>query len=262
MQLYFIRHAESTNNRLYAQTGSDQGRSEDPELTDLGCQQAQALARYLADPANFPPSEITRRLPSQGEAPPDPGGLTHLYTSLMVRAVATASLIAEATGLTPEGWLDLHEEGGIFREQEPPCPGDPPLRIGLPGKTRRYFEVHYPRLKLPPQVGEDGWWNRPFEERAERPQRAARLLSELLRRHAAPRPDGGEDRIALVSHGGFYNLFMRQVLSLPATRPDGTENAIWFALYNTAITRLDYRDGQWVVVYQNRVAHLPPAWIT
>ena len=54
MQFYFIRHAQSSNNALYDSTGSWDGRSADPELTEMGWQQARALADYLqrspADP--------------------------------------------------------------------------------------------------------------------------------------------------------------------------------------------------------------------
>ncbi len=33
MQLYFIRHAQSANNRLYDETGTWNGRDTDPDLT-------------------------------------------------------------------------------------------------------------------------------------------------------------------------------------------------------------------------------------
>ena len=36
MQFYFIRHGQSTNNALWETTRSNKGRSEDPELSELG----------------------------------------------------------------------------------------------------------------------------------------------------------------------------------------------------------------------------------
>jgi hypothetical protein len=36
MHLFFIRHGQSANNHLWEQTGSNRGRSEDPELTETG----------------------------------------------------------------------------------------------------------------------------------------------------------------------------------------------------------------------------------
>ncbi len=47
MHLYIIRHGQSTNNRLYLETGNDQGRVYDPELSDLGQRQAKCLGEYL-----------------------------------------------------------------------------------------------------------------------------------------------------------------------------------------------------------------------
>jgi len=92
MQLYFIRHGQSANNALYDRTGSWSGRSHDPELTDIGKRQAEYLARFLRQ-AN--PGASTN-----GWDPHNVSGfdITHLYTSLMMRAVQTGSIVAEALG--------------------------------------------------------------------------------------------------------------------------------------------------------------------
>lgn len=243
MQLYFIRHGESENNARWTRTGSSVGRSEDAELTDIGRQQAQALAQYLADEDDF--------------------DLTHLYCSLMVRAVATGTAIAEVLDVPLVAWTDLHEEGGIYLKDE--ASGE---RLGQPGKTRTYFERTYPDLVLPDSLGEDGWWNRPFEEHEARPARARRVLKELLARHG-----GTTDRVALVSHGGFYNQFLGALLGFtPRER-------IWFTLNNTAVTRIDFRRVEEDVdvadaenpagprdlvrvVYTNRVDFLPEELVT
>ncbi|NJK45922.1 MAG: histidine phosphatase family protein [Pleurocapsa sp. SU_196_0] len=47
MRLYFIRHAQSSNNALWDSTGSENGRSDDPELSDVGVMQARALGDFL-----------------------------------------------------------------------------------------------------------------------------------------------------------------------------------------------------------------------
>lgn len=44
MELYIIRHGQSTNNLNFALTNSYRNRVEDPELTELGRLQAEALA--------------------------------------------------------------------------------------------------------------------------------------------------------------------------------------------------------------------------
>jgi len=239
MQLYFIRHAQSLNNLLWDQTGSDKGRSCDPELTDLGYRQAAVLADFLQR-ANPCPSV-------NGRDPQNVVGfcITHLYTSLMVRAVATALIVAEKLNLMPVAWLDLHEGGGIYLSDEA---GNP---VGQPGHNRAYFEERFPRLVLPDALDAHGWWNRPYEAHEERPLRARRVIATLLERHG-----GTADRVALISHGGFYNHLLAALLNLPV-RQD-----LWFVLNNTAITRIDFTDEGMDVVYMNRLDFLPDELIT
>ena len=226
MRFYFIRHAQSQNNLLWDQTGTNKGRSQDAELTPLGQQQAESLARFLQERV-------------------DEFGVTHLYTSLMLRAVMTGATMADALGLSPVAWEDLHETGGIYVEDE-----QTGQAIGQPGKHRAYFQECYPRLILPDSLNEAGWWNRPFEEREQRLARAQRFLRDLLERHGQT-----DDRVAVVSHGAFYNYFLSALLDWP--RKDGC----WFMLNNAAITRIDFEDRV-TLVYLNRFEHLPREWVT
>jgi 2,3-bisphosphoglycerate-dependent phosphoglycerate mutase len=240
MQFYFIRHGQSENNQLWAETGSLDGRSDDPELTPLGLEQAERLARFLSRPGGS--------MPAQGyDAQNVAGfGLTHLYCSLMVRAVATGTIVARALSLPLVAWVDAHEVGGMHRAGE-----QPDERIGLPGPNRAYFEAHYPDLVLPATLGDGGWWNRPFETREERPLRAQRFWNDLLERHGDT-----QDHVAVISHGGFSNYLMRAIYHLPS------EPELWFSLNNTAITRIDREDGRIVLQYLNRADFLPGEMIT
>jgi 2,3-bisphosphoglycerate-dependent phosphoglycerate mutase len=229
MQLYFIRHGQSANNALWDATGASIGRSDDPELTAIGQQQAQLLAAYLADGGNR-------------------FGVTHLYTSLMIRSVETALAVGEALGLPVHSWEDLHETGGIFLEDEN---GEP---VGQPGKTRAHFEAAYPALVLPDSLNAHGWWNRPFEDYDQHPIRAQRFLNDLLTRHG-----NVNDVVAVVSHGNFYRHLMAMLLRMPDPQ------AFFFGMNNTALSRIDFptTEGEIVVIhYQNRVDHLPPQLIT
>ncbi|UCF97435.1 MAG: histidine phosphatase family protein [Spirochaetaceae bacterium] len=230
MTLYLIRHAQSANNLLYDRTGSNIGRVEDPELTSLGIEQARILADYVAEH-------------NGGEF-----RFTHLYSSLMVRAVATATAVARSCNLRVVAWPEVHEWMGIYLEDEQT--GE---LIGRPGKSRSYFEKHYPDLLLPDSLNEHGWWNRPAEIEIEWKLRAAEFLAELRGRHG-----NGEDRVAVVTHGGFYH----EVLSA-LTGGSGTNNAnmpdrVWFTMHNTGITRIDFRPTHTAVIYHNRLEHLPP----
>jgi len=240
MQLYFIRHAQSANNALWDTTGGNQGRSEDPEITALGRKQAALLAKALRQDDLHAPT-------ANGDLQ-NRGGfrLTHLYTSLMLRSVMTGTLVAEALGLPLIAWKDVHENGGIYLDD--PASG---TQVGLPGKSRSYFMTHYPGLCLPDELGEEGWWNRPYEAVEERNQRARRFLEELLCRHG-----DSDDRVGVISHGAFYNRLLGELLRL------NSRDGLWFMLNNCAITRIDFREDEVALIYTNRADFLPAELIT
>lgn len=239
MQLYFIRHAQSTNNALYASTGSWYGRNEDPELTELGLKQAKLLAEFLhkGNPNGGSSKDQKDR---EGFC------LTHLYTSLMLRAVKTGWIVSTRLGIPLIAWKELHEEGGIFLEDMQTGES-----TGLPGKSRRYFETHYPDMVLPDDLDENGWWNLPRERTDEAMKRAYHVQQQLIKRHGST-----QDRVAFFSHGGFYNLFLSNLLGLPLT------SEMWFTMSNVAVTRIDLYDGKVNPVYTNRMDFLPEDLIT
>jgi len=238
VQFYIIRHGQSANNLLWEQTGQDQGRVEDPELTENGRQQAKTVAQFLAQHQQ---SQAT----GQGI---DDFTITHLYSSLMVRSMDTANTIAGAIGLRPKVWADFHETGGIWLKDEET--GEP---IGQPGNNRAFFADRYPNFELPDDLDEAGWWNRPFEGLEGFAARAKTAIKALHERHG-----GTDDRVAIVSHGGFYNCLMLTLLNLPITEPP----PIWFTLNNTGITRVDFFEERVRIAYTNRVDFLPRALVT
>ncbi len=249
MELYLIRHAQSENNAEWAAHGTDAGRKADPAITALGHQQAQHLAEYLA--AGEPDSEpnyFARRHNRGGF------GLTHLYTSLMIRSVATAGYVAKSTGLPLLSWADVHERGGLH-EKHPETDEE----IGVSGPNRDYFAAEFPELVLPPDLGATGWWDRPMEHVEESYPRAMRVWEELIERHG-----GTDDRVAVVSHGGFFQSLM--VTLLGTDQEDEWQtlglSRLWFGMSNTAISRIVFTDGYGVISYLNRVDHLPSELIT
>ncbi len=240
MHLYFIRHAQSTNNLLWEMTGYDEGRHEDPELTDLGKNQTHRVADFLANPSLLKPA--TRDAEAQNI---DGFNLTHLYSSLMVRAMETAAAIAETTQLVPVARADLHETGGIWLKH--PETGE---REGLPGMTRAELTTRFPQFQLPVSINGDGWWSQPMEPWEDGFLRAKAFLAELRETH------GEDDRIAVVSHGMFYNQLIKSLLDLPP------EMDIWFSMNNVAITRIDFTEQRTRLAYHNRVDFLPPEMVT
>ncbi len=242
MQFYFIRHAQSENNLLWINTGSSEGRSPDPDLTALGRQQAEHLARFLRG------SDAAAPMTTYDNQNVAGFGVTHLYCSLMLRAVETGVTVARALDLPLTAWSDIHECGGIWTHASDDETAE---RQGLAGNDRAFFAARYPELILPSSLDGSGWWNRPFEELEQRPERARRVLYELLERHGQT-----DDRVAIISHGGFYNHFLAVLLELP--QRDG----YWFILNNVAITRIDFNEHGIDLAYMNRVDFLPKELIT
>jgi 2,3-bisphosphoglycerate-dependent phosphoglycerate mutase len=246
MQLYFIRHGQSENNVHWGQAGFQD--HPDPELTQKGQAQAARLAEFLGERQNLTNDGEWNNHNQYGF------GLTYLYTSLMVRAVATASTISQLTGLPLVAWPEIHETGGIFSR----LPADE--MVGLPGKNRAYFETQFPQLVLPDELDENGWWNRPFEAKEARRPRAERVWAELLARHG-DHPGQPEHRVAIVSHGGFFMYLLTAALEVAMRRINETMHAYWFTMNNCAITRIDVAD-QVLVQYTNRTDFLPADLIT
>lgn len=235
MRLYFIRHGQSENNLLYDLTGKDEGRNSDPMLTETGKRQAQSLADFLCNASDPADRTVARGF-----------GITHFYSSLMLRAVATAEAIASQAEVPIYGLVDWHETGGVYLKDA--RTGD---LHGQPGKTRRELELFCPRLHVPEQVNDHGWYSRPFELDDQRPVRARRALRELLDKHGK-----SDDRVAVVSHAGFFMQFLAAVIGLEHIRP------VWFVLNNTGVSRFDFDERDNRLVYHNLLAHLPNHLVT
>jgi len=254
MQLYLIRHAQSANNDLYIRTGSSDGRSADPALTELGHLQARLLADYLVTSSSESiesksiGEEFINRHNRRGF------DLTHLYCSLMTRAIQTGSTIASATGLPITGWMEIHERGGIHHVDE--ITGED---TGLPGPNRRWFEAEFPHLNLPDSLGEAGWWDRPPETVEEAHTRATIVWTQLLERHG-----NSDDRVALVSHLGFFQSLLTVMFTTERVLTAGAFGIshMQFGMSNASISRFDIAGGSFAIRYLNRVHHLPDELIT
>lgn len=230
MRFVIVRHGQSENNRLLQETGALRGRAVDPALTELGRQQSRLLGKAILDwPAQWRP--------------------THLYTSLMIRAVQTAGAIAAVTGLGVEGHPALAECGGPFVEDAAGA------RQSYAGAPRAELLAHCPGITLPQDCDEQGWWRSGYESEEARWQaRAAGLVAALRRRHA------DDAVLALVSHEGLTQQLLRQLLGIPAMTG-------WFGSYNTGVCRLwdeeaAHLAGTTTADCLNSTAHLPADLVT
>jgi 2,3-bisphosphoglycerate-dependent phosphoglycerate mutase len=215
MRIYYIRHAQSSNNALQQETNSRIGRHFDPELTTIGRQQAEVLANFLLDNQ-------------------DDFHIDVIYSSLMQRAIQTALPLSRNLKLPLNGFLDIHESGGVYLDDE-----ETNQPVGIPGFTPAELQSKYPELILP------------FETVSERVERARRLISDLTSKH------GDRNQvIALISHQGFFNHFFFGLLH--QERPPH----FWFTLNNVSITCLDITGEDVNAVYINRLSHLRDELVT
>jgi hypothetical protein len=233
VDVIFIRHAESTNNRSWEEHRDESQRVPDPGLTTLGDSQAAALADWM--PGFIP-------------AP------THLFSSPFLRTLLTAAPLADALNMEVEVRSDLMERGGPFA-------GSILEHQHHPGSPRSVLQAVSPRLVFPLEVTEEGWWRGPFETRDVAVERARRLAHWL---RTAFQPD---DCIVLVSHGAIGSLlatalFCPGELDTMSSQILG-ETSSWFALDNTSVSwfRL-FPGGDTEMRCLNRVDHLVPSGLS
>jgi 2,3-bisphosphoglycerate-dependent phosphoglycerate mutase len=246
MELYFIRHGQSVNNANW--NNAEFQESPDPTLTEIGHEQAQILADYLKKRQTITNDREWNIQNQYGF------GLTHIYTSLMERAAFTAAPIAQALDIPLLAWKEIHEEGGIYSRD------DKSNVRGLSGRPRSFFMQNFRTLTLPDDLDETGWWNRPFEADEERQPRADQVFAELLTRHH-DREDQAPQRVAFVSHGGFFMRLVCAMLKLP-WRQAALGMRSWFILNNCSISRFDIYKNEINIAYLNRTEHLPDHLVT
>jgi 2,3-bisphosphoglycerate-dependent phosphoglycerate mutase len=247
MQLYFIRHGQSMNNAHWQDPNYKE--SSDPALTEVGIEQASLLGEFLCK------SQLLSQPEGWNPHNRHGFGLTHIYTSLMERAVHTALPTARKLKIPFATWIDIHESGGIFGRD-----GEMKLQ-GLPGKPRAWFEANVPELALPESLNGNGWWNcRPQEKEEEAYERAKHVWAELLLRHG-DREGEPEQRVVFVSHGGFFTHLVCAMLDLP-WRQASNGLTSWFLLNNCSISRFDIHGDEITIAYINRTDHLPDQLIT
>jgi len=243
MKLFLIRHAQSANNLLGEQVHFDEymnQRDPEPPLTDLGFRQAELLAEHLVS-RHYTEDKLEA-------AAGDSYGFTKLYCSPMLRTMQTVWPFVQRTGLMPEIWLDIHEQGGIFRGN----PHGEGGAQGFPGLTRAEMGEQFPGYLLGDDCAEIGWWTGGYEDMDACHLRAAKVADKLRQMAEI----STNERIALISHGTFLEALISALLGVSGHRS-------YFSHYNTAIDRIDFMaDGFLVIRYTNRIAHIPSAMIS
>ena len=223
MELYLIRHGQSTNNE------GKRPRVADPPLTDIGVEQARWVGESLKDE-----------------------GITRLYCSPMLRTLQTAQIIGDIIDLPLHIFVGLHEWGGIWEAR-----GDG-TAIQLPGLNRAGMREVCSDIVLPEDVTDQGWWfNEGFagdiEGMAELShENGLAFIAHLMEHHG-----NTEQRVAAVSHGGSGGSLISAFFGLP---PDVGYSR--FAQNNTGVSRLLFTPERRQLQYLNKISHLPPEAVT
>jgi 2,3-bisphosphoglycerate-dependent phosphoglycerate mutase len=230
------------NNLLYTDESKAvyfDHRQPDPDLTAIGVEQTKILAEYLAQPYSEVEFDRQNR---------HGFGLTHLYTSLMLRAVKTGYAISQTTGIPLVAMPEIHETGGVFDVKE--IDGET-VFIGQPGLGRSDLESAFPEMILPESVTDQGWYKQGIEPEENYNVRAKQVIELIIEKHGET-----TDRVGFVLHGGIFARMMKALL-------DVRNEKSWFSMNNCAISRLDINVGGRVkLTYLNRVNHLPDHLVT
>ena len=251
MRIYLIRHGQSEGNLDYAANAGliSENKVPDPKLTEKGHKQARLLGEHMAHPEG---ELIHPPWLNEDDRQPSSYGITHVYCSLMLRAVQTASYIADACNAPLTAHMDIFELEGIYNYN------DKGEKIGLPGADKAFFEQNYPQLKLPAEMNPDGWYNRPFETYDMFFERTKTIFPAFEDMHG-----GTDDCIAIVSHGDTIDQLINELSGAPRREENYSNHwvANW-AFHNTSVTRIDYVEGARTVVYTNQIRHLPPGLVS
>lgn len=186
MELFIVRHGECR-----AQRDPDDASPDSP-LTPLGEIQARSVAERL-----------TR------------DGITHIVSSPLVRALATASIVGAACRQPIAVWLDACE---IWQD-------------AYQGQARDVLSVLCPAAIFPVEMTDAGWSHAGDTEDSLH-ARCERVAARLVREFAQT------DRVAFVSHGGFLNHLLHVLLHIPS------DHRLWFHLENASLSVLRFISRQ------------------
>ncbi len=184
MQLIIVRHGQSTGNI----TTDD---VPDGDLTPAGLRQARETAQRLA-----------------GE------GITHVIASPLVRALLTATAIADASGIDQVAvWPALQEHRDTLHR----------------GLGRKALLSRSPKALLPDSVEEDGWDHGDETHESARRRAVDALAALRARYHAA-------EKVVVATHWTFGCYLLRAVFHVQSPLP------VWFKLNNCGVSRIDFAD--------------------
>lgn len=137
--------------------------------------------------------------------------VTHIVSSPLIRSLATASIIADVVGVTSFGvWTELREGWGELHRSF----------------VRAELQRRFPRALLPASVSSEGWdhgGDVSYEIFFARAEQSLDLIKKQF---------GPDDRVVIVTHGGFANYLLHAILRIERTTPR------WFDLSNCSVSHV------------------------
>ena len=185
MQLIIVRHGQSTGNI----TTDD---VPDGKLTQLGRQQARETGALLAHE-----------------------GITHILSSPLVRALATATAVADAAAIDRiEVWPELQEDRRSLHR----------------GFGRAELLKGFPKAVFSDSFEATGWdhGGETYETAVER---GASALAAIRAQYK------GDDRVVVATHGAFGCYLLRALLHVPR------QTSVWFRMNNCGVSRIEFVDS-------------------
>lgn len=200
MELILVRHGESLGNVVTYDCP-------DPELTDLGRKQVKLLAKRLASEK-----------------------FDYIYSSPLIRALETASAIAEYQPNSINVYTHLRENRGLE---------------GVVGFTGSELKKRFPKVVFGEEIFKtDRGWEYPGGDTKETSYKRATKVANYIYRNFT-----GDERVLLTAHGGFNGSLMSVLLGLQP-------GAIGYSQNNTCINRFLIRNGSCKILSINDYAHL------
>ncbi len=221
-EIILVRHGQSANNAQ-----AEHLRVPDPGLTQIGLQQAAALATRF-----------------------DGQHITHLYCSPFLRSLETMRPLADAKQLPVRVRGDLFELGGCYSGHEEG------KQRGEPGMGRSQLLAGYPYWEIDELITDNGWWGRGYETLEQGSLRASRVERWLATELAAI-----PGRHILVIHADFKRLLLEAMQS-ETQLADRDVDLAEVPLYNTGVTQCGYSSNGWHIGDFNCTRHLPNEIIT
>ena len=246
MDVYVMRHAESTNNALDVATIENDAREHDPGVTARGLAQCAAV-RARGGGARSRSSSSSTSTSREVE----------VWSSPMRRCLMTADALARGLGVRFGVRADLHEHGGCFRGARGGGGGGV---VGLPGMTKAEMEDAFPACDVPLEL-EHGWWSPERGcESVRDAQERARGTAEWLwaRARAMNALEEPAKDLYIVAHGMFIDMLFKTLFNAPRTT--GKQPSL-FCSQNACVHKLRFdvaEDGESVGLQVfNDVTHIP-----